>query len=290
MALLLASATVMAGAVRDLVQRIGGPRAKESEGDAQRRRMDTENRMSPPDPPPCPPGWEPGPPAFIGIGETKAGTSWWSHQLFIHPHGAKPVLKELHYFQHWWNSDFDDDAVNRYHQYFPRRSGIVTGEWTPRYMMDPWTPVQLQKAAPEARLLVLLRDPMPRLRSHLRQRTRRYGHGIHPRFVIDAIEAGRYATHLRHILRHFPRQQILVLQLESCIREPERELARTYEFVGLDSEFVPDDLRQPRGAGKGEPLVLNGVLYDGALEIYREEMKLLAQDWPELDLSLWPSI
>jgi hypothetical protein len=217
----------------------------------------------------------------------KSGTSWWSHQLFTHPDAVRPARKELHYFQYGWNKTFDEDAIRRYHQYFPRPPGMVTGEWTPRYMTDPWTPARLQKAAPDARLLVILRDPMSRLISGLRQTMHREG-PLRPRVLIEAIERGRYATQLRRVLQHFPRQQILVLQLEACIKEPERELARTYRFVGLDPDFVPDELHQPRRRARGEPLDLGGELYDAALEIYAEEMKLLAEDWPELDLSLWP--
>ncbi len=219
----------------------------------------------------------------------KSGTGWWCHQLYSHPDAVRSDRKELHYFQHGWNKVFDEDAIKRYHQYFPRPPGMVTGEWTPRYMMDPWTPARLRKAAPEARLLVNLRDPMPRLISNLRRYIRRYG-SVEPRLLIEGIERGRYGTQLRRVLQQFPRQQILVLQLERCIKEPERELARTYRFVGLDPDFVPDELHQPMGVARGETLDLRGEVYDAALEIFREEIKLLAEDWPELDLSLWPSV
>lgn len=277
---------------RGLVPRVGRTGAKESEEDAWRRRVQERIghvALAPPMPPSCPPGWEFGPPTFVGIGAMKSGSTWWSHQLFAHPDVVRPVRKALHYFEYAWSTAFDEDAVRRYHQYFPQRPGIVTGEWTTRYMLDPWTPARLRKAAPEARLLVILRDPMARLVSNLRHHMVRYG-PLHPRFLIEAIERGCYATQLRRALEHFPRQQVLLLQFESCTREPERELARMYGFVGLDPDFVPDELREPRGSGHGQPLDLSGELYDVALEIYSKEMKLLIEEWPELDLSLWPSV
>ncbi len=73
-------------------------------------------------------------------------------------------------------------------------------------------------------------------------------------------------------------------------RNRNESFARTYRFVGLDPDFVPGELHQPRKVARGEPLDLGGELYDAALEIYVEEMKLLAEDWPELDLSRWPSV
>ncbi len=212
--------------MRAFVQRIERVAKKDSKQDA-RKRPPTENQkqlvLGTLPPPPCPPEWEVGPPTFIGIGTMKSGTGWWCHQLLTHPDAVPSVRKELHYFQYGWNKVFDEDAIKRYHQYFPRRPGIVTGEWTPRYMTDPWVPARLRKAAPEARLLVILRDPMPRLISNLRHHIYRYG-PLHPRFLIEAIERGRYATQLRRVLQHFPRQQVLVLQMEGCIKEPEREL------------------------------------------------------------------
>ena len=52
-----------------------------------------------------------------------------------------------------------------YHQQFPRPVDRIAGEWTPRYMYDFWTPPLLARAAPEAKMLVLLRDPIERFRS-----------------------------------------------------------------------------------------------------------------------------
>jgi hypothetical protein len=222
------------------------------------------------------------------VGVQKAGTTWWCHHVTAHPGVAATVRKELHYFQHGWDAPFEEQAVTAYHRYFPRRPGYVSGEWTPRYMLDPWTPPRLQRAAPDARLLVLLRDPLARLQSGLRHHVARAG-SIHPRFVLESIERGRYATQLSRLLGYFPRDQILVQQLELCSREPERELARTYEFVGLDTRFVPDDLHRPMYSSKGQSVVLSDDLKQFAVDTYQQELEVLARDWPEIDFELWPT-
>jgi hypothetical protein len=36
-------------------------------------------------------------------------------------------------------------------------------------------------------------------------------------------------------------------------------------------------------------LKIEGELLDTSFEIYQEELRMLAADWPQLDLSLWPS-
>ena len=117
----------------------------------------------PPGPEPeCPPDWRTGPPDFVGIGAYRSGTTWLYEMIAAHPDVAIPPgrPKELHFFESFWEGGFTPAEVARYHRYFPRPAGKLVGEWTPRYMFDSWTPRMLAVAAPEARLLVVLRDPV----------------------------------------------------------------------------------------------------------------------------------
>ena len=124
----------------------------------------------PPGPEPeCPPDWRTGPPDFVGIGTYRSGTTWLYEMIVAHPDVAIPPgrPKELHFFESFWEGGFTPAEVSRYHRYFPRPAGKLVGEWTPRYMFDSWTPRMLAAAAPEARLLAILRDPVSRYVSHL---------------------------------------------------------------------------------------------------------------------------
>jgi hypothetical protein len=242
-------------------------------------------------PPTCPPGWRIGPPDFVGVGIQKGGTTWWSRSVFAHPDILAPVRKELRFFQHHWEEEFTERRVVEYHRYFPRPDhGKVTGEWTPNYMFDPWTARRLHRAAPDARILLILRDPVARLLSGLRDAAYHYYGDPHPRLVSEAIEFGRYGEQLRRLAANFQRSQILVLQLERCILDPERELARTYEFIGVDPGFVPADLREPVNESKGPPVGIPSDLVDVARLMYLDDAVSLRCDWPEIDLELWPGI
>jgi hypothetical protein len=144
-------------------------------------------------------------------------------------------------------------------------------------------------SAPHARILVLLRDPIARLRSGLRHMAFNHPGQLHPRLVNDAIAFGRYGEQLDRLNRHFPNSQILILQFERCIQDPEGELARTFDFIGVDRNFVPDSLRQPVNEGQGPRLSLPSDLVEYARELYQLDAKLLSQ-WPEIDLDLWPEM
>jgi hypothetical protein len=201
-----------------------------------------------------------------------------------------PVRKEIRFFQHHWNEEFTDARVTEYHRYFPRPVDRVSGEWTPNYMLDPWTAQRLHRAAPDARILVILRDPVARLRSGLRHVAYHYYGRPHPRLVSEAIDFGRYAEQLTRLARHFSRSQILVLQFERCVVDPEGELARTYEFIGVDPGFVPGDLRDPVNESKGPPVAVPSDLMDVARRLYLADVDQLRSDWPEIDLDLWPGV
>jgi Sulfotransferase family len=241
--------------------------------------------------PPCPPGFTVGPPDFVGVGTQRSGTTWWFQQLTRHPETYVPEghPKELHYFDAYWAKNFDAADVAAYHRQFPRPQGSIAGEWTPRYIYDFWVPPLLQRAAPDARFLVMLRDPVARLRSGIARGLRltrwRYG----STFLDDAFERSRYHAQLSNFCAVFPRERVLVLQFERCVAAPEAEYRRTLEFLGYrDTSFVPDDIAVPvRKDGRRDTPIPDHVL-DAAAARLRDDTLRLAADF-DIDLALWPN-
>ena len=154
--------------------------------------------------------------------------------------------KELHYFDRFWNGEVPTDFVERYHAYFPRPEGKRTGEWTPRYMHDHWTMGLLRHAAPDARILIMLRDPVDRFRSGFGREiwmAERDGREVNLDLVADAVARGRYEGEVRRVLDSYPHERVLVLQFERCRDDPVAELRRTWEFLELDpTAEVPERL------------------------------------------------
>ena len=119
------------------------------------------------------------------------------------------------------------------------RRAASTGEWTPGYLIDFWTPGLLARAAPEARILILLRDPVERFRSSLSHQLAHLAHALIDRDIQGAFQRGLYAPQLRRVLDAFPAEQVFIGQYEACRADPARELARTFAFLGL-APFEPD--------------------------------------------------
>lgn len=203
------------------------------------------------EPPECPAGWRTGPPDFVGVGTQRAGTSWWyRYAIEAHPrvNRANPELKELHFFDRFWTEPVPDDLAADYARMFPRPEGSLAGEWTPRYIHDPWTPPLLARAAPDARLIVTLRDPIDRFMSGIardRRRLKRQGRSLPASYISDHIGRSLYLDSLRRLFGHFERDRVLVLQYERCLAEPVAEAGRTQAFLGLDPiESHPPELTE----------------------------------------------
>jgi Sulfotransferase domain len=235
------------------------------------------------------PGEVTGAPDFIGIGVQKAGTSWWYRLILRHPAASHraDIHKERHFFTRFGTESFTPSDVADYHGWFPHAPGTITGEWTPAYFDCPWAPFLAAEAAPKAKLLLILRDPIERFRSGLAHQTRHNGDhvGSHQ---MRAIERSLYADHLRRWQSQFGAEQMLVLQYEACATRPAEELARTYAFLGVDPEFVPPQLRT---AINKTTTAKAGLPPDAVIrlrEIVGPDVEAVAKLVPSLDLSLWP--
>ncbi len=247
---------------------------------------------TPPAPPACPPGWQTGVPDFIGVGVQRSGTTRWFNLLASHPEIARSqASKELHYFDRYYVSEFTSADAARYHEYFPRPEGSKVGEWTPLYISAPWIPRLLAAAAPEARLLVILRDPVDRYLSGIQLNARvakRRGVPLSRFAPLEAFARGFYHAQLVGLLRHFDRSQVLILQYERCTSEPLSELRRTFEFIGLkDTEFMPDLHAHPQRSI--ERSALDPDTRAAYIQTYRDDVLSLIDSFPEIDVRLWPN-
>jgi hypothetical protein len=253
----------------------------------------THGLIEPGPPPECPAGWRVGPPDFVGVGAQRSGTTRWFDLIVEHPEIETPpaTRKELHYFDRFHEGGFTAADAASYHEYFPRPRGRLTGEWTPLYLAAPWAPAMLAAAAPGARLLVSLRDPVERYLSGL-QRHHRAARAtetpLNAMAPLDAFVRGFYNAQLAHLLAHFERAQVLVLQYERCVREPLVQLRRTFAFLGVrDTGFVPDLDAHPNR--QSEKPALHPDARRALAAAYAPDVAELARRFPEIDLELWPN-
>lgn len=207
--------------------------------------------------------------------------------------------KELHAFSHFGWGEPAEEHFDRYRRSFAAPPGGVSGEWSATYVSYPLALQHLHRAAPEAKLLLLLRNPVDRTVSaynqYLRGRERLIapstpaGSAVLTRFSLfpEACEGSRYACGLAAVLARWPREQVLVLAYEELVAAPEEAYARTLRFLGVDDRFRPRDLtrpvhRQPYLAPKPTPAERARLV-----EWFRDDVQATFALLPEEDRSRW---
>jgi hypothetical protein len=212
-------------------------------------------------------------PKFLVIGVQRGGTTSFYDALAQHPLILPALVKEVNFFGLHY-----ERGLSWYRAHFPRDlSGdrqAVTGEATPYYLFDPRAPARVHSMLPDARLLVLLRDPVDRAWSHyLRERrmgreTLSFGDAIeregerlasegddfdapHHRFR-SYLARGTYADQLDRWLARFPREQLLIVRSESFYSDPREVITQAQIFLDLPPH-EPSRLRRLQQGG-GERL------------------------------------
>ena len=241
--------------------------------------------------PAIPAGWTPAPPDYVGVGTARSGTTWWDALIQAHPRISRlpGTPKEVHFFDDRWagSPDIDDIA---YHRYFARPEGQLSGEWTPGYMLDVWTPPLLRQVAPDARLLVLLRDPVERFRSGRTLAENRFTVGSTARAAANAaFNRGLYADQLLRLWAAFPREQVLVLQYERCVDQT-ATAAAAHLRVHRPRPGDPRarcDLSRRVNESRGPKVSLSPWQEERLIRRYAPENERLATLVPDLDLERW---
>jgi Sulfotransferase domain len=234
-------------------------------------------------------------PDFVIIGAKKCGTTFLYNLLTRHPHVEPAAKKELHYF----DILFEDESTEWYRRCFPQsrwKDGrrTITGEATPyfdysanRSRRYPLAPERMAQVLPQARLIVLLRNPVDRAYSDYQQAVRK---GRETRTFEEAIgleegvgaqkkrplgEEGEdperedrvslddrcwyldrsvYVNYLLHWSRFFGDEQMLVLKSEAFFERPREGLKLVLDFLDLpDWEPGASQLNfEKRARNKGE--------------------------------------
>jgi len=217
-------------------------------------------------------------PDFMIVGAKRAAsTSLWNY-VVRHPNvlpmfPSRQRIKGTSFFstkfdegERWYRSHFTSGT----HRWFRGRiDGVrpLTGEATPYYLFHPLAPERASALVPEARIVVILRNPIDRAYSHYRERAR---HGAEPLSFEDALDAeadrlegeeariigvpgyvshahehlsyvaqGRYAPMLERWFGVYPRDHVLVLLNEDLDGDRDAVLDRLFGFLELPAWRPP---------------------------------------------------
>ncbi len=212
-------------------------------------------------------------PDFLIAGSKRGGTTSLWKWLQQHP-GVLPMfpavqqIKSPHYFDINWSR-----GERWYRSHFPTRAAVaraerhlgyrpVVGEASPYYMFHPLAPERVAATAPEAKVIMLLRDPVERAFSNYRERRGSDAEDLETfAAALDAEEVrlegeverllrdpayysfhhdnhsylarGRYDEQVRRWLEHHDPARLLILRSEDMYADPPGVFAQVEDFLGI---------------------------------------------------------
>tara|TARA_B110000014_G_scaffold264021_1_gene262926 strand:+ start:1604 stop:2452 length:849 start_codon:yes stop_codon:yes gene_type:complete len=188
-------------------------------------------------------------PDFFIVGAPRSGTTS-LHEYLNQLSEVFMCVKECGFF-----SEFSNGRVESYDEYAALFSGAssnqLIGESTAIYLRDPDTPKKIHDANPNAKIIIMLRDPIERAFSHylmyikngyetlsfskklenyLESKTKENFHNyiIMPSFYFDSISG---------YVDMFGREKIKIIIYEEFAKNTEKSVSEILDFLNINTEL-----------------------------------------------------
>ncbi len=240
-------------------------------------------------------------PDLVLAGVQRSGTTALFEALYRLPNVERPRRgKGSHYFSYnyfrgweWFQAQF---PTQMWAKTVELRHGqpMFCFDACPYYLFHPFAVERMAQALPDAKIMVMLRDPVRRAESHFHHSV---SHGHEDLAFTDALAAetermagedekmqqdwsywshshehhsyvskGMYAEQLERLFSFYPREQVMVIQSEAFYREPNRILEEVTSWVGLQ----PVSLDQEDDRNGHSYKKMDSEMRSQLIEIYQE--------------------
>jgi hypothetical protein len=206
-------------------------------------------------------------PDFFVIGVPKAGTTALHSALAGHPELCMSRVKEPKFFlcedgrPMPWSGPGDAHSSQKwicdrevYESLFEGNEDLLRGESTPFYLYDIAAHDRIARLVPDAKFVVVLRDPVDRAHSnwlHLwydgleTERDFVTACSLEVKRISDGwgpfwhyLNLGRYGEQMQHLLTRFARKQILIVKYRDLVDGPAQVIDRICCFLGVEPGLV----------------------------------------------------
>ncbi|HET9919099.1 MAG TPA: sulfotransferase domain-containing protein [Ktedonobacteraceae bacterium] len=211
-------------------------------------------------------------PDFLIIGGQRCGTTSLYYYLTEQTGIARTLKKEVHFYDdhyahglRWYRAQFPT-TFQKYYTERIRKQHFMTGESSPYYLFHPLVPERLAAVTPQAKLIILLRNPIDRAYSQHwlttlegdetlpfeeaieREEERvagemekliasgKIGNDGYKSYKLrhySYLTRGIYVDQIQRWMNFFPREQFLILKSEDLYGNPTAIVKQALEFLGL---------------------------------------------------------
>ena len=216
-------------------------------------------------------------PDFVVIGSTKSGTTSLHYYLIQHPR----IISErnVHFFEY-----MQTNSIEWYRAHFPTKAyknfkKLTVGEQTATYLFHPLIPKRIHTTIPNAKFIVVLRNPVDRAYSNYTHQVRE---GIEKRTFEEAIKSelkrieicknnseykinhddfsnhvifsylrhGIYVDFIKAWMEFFTKEQFLILPTYDLNNNRAKFLKQVFDYLNVQNFEIKDVERQNVGEYK----------------------------------------
>lgn len=191
-------------------------------------------------------------PSFIILGTQKSASTFVQNCLSEHPEIYMPS-DEIPFFE---SPDYENSTISDLENLFNGCENKLLGIKRPSYLAKPEVPTRIKKHIPNAKLIVILRNPIERAVSA-------YYHNMNYSFIpVEDIEKGMeellnghyensfkrakeiidfgfYYQQLTRYLKYFDRKQLMICFHEDIVENKVGQIQKIYDFLAVESSYLP---------------------------------------------------
>ena len=198
---------------------------------------------------------------FFIVGAPKSGTTSLYHYLNEHPHVEMSSQKEPDYFSdreiHEQGMYYGKNRINTidlYEDLFDQKKGVVYGESSVSYLFYENVPENLKSYNSNAKIIIMLRNPIDRAFSHYLMDYRlglvsdsfediinkKSNHKKAHLFYQQYIEVSEYSKQIQRYFKVFDKGNILIVDYDNFKIDVAGTVNEVYHFLNISTEFVAD--------------------------------------------------
>ena len=197
---------------------------------------------------------------FFIVGAPKPGTTSLYHYLNEHPDIDMSSQKEPDFFsdrslqkQNLYYGKKRIDTLDKYHSLFKRHNITLRGEASVSYLFYEDVPQRIIKYNPNAKIIIMLRNPIERAFSHylmdyrlglvsesfetiIKSKLKSSDNNL---FYQQYILVSEYALQVKRYLSAFPKKNIHFIYHEDFKENTTIIVSKVFLFLGIDDSFTP---------------------------------------------------
>lgn len=255
-------------------------------------------------------------PDFLVIGGQKCGTTSLYQYLVTHPHIISAMKKQMHFFDNhyekgitWYRAHFPSSLYKQYFKHV-HKEDFITGEATPYYIFHPLAARRAAKFLPNAKFVLVIRNPVDRAYSHYHHEIRKgtetlsfeealakeperlagekekmlasdsYYSFNYQRY--SYLSRGLYAEQLSEWFNYFPKEQFFVVKSEDMYRNTTDIVKQIFKFLNLP-EFPEFKIEKDQYYNVGKYEKMDSKMKEKLVEYFKPHneklYKLLDRDF-----------